>query len=247
MQSEELVPEVNIYSDGGAEPNPGKGGFGVIMTFKEHKKEFSQGYLLTTNNRMELMGVIFALEKLKKTSIVNVYTDSQYVVNGITKGWAQKWKSNNWFRAKAVKATNFDLWDRLLNLISTHQSVIFHWVKGHAGHTENERCDQLADLALNGKDLLEDIDYEATKKLFTDQNYTEQIGHDQVKSKILNEGDSCRKCNTPVIKKQSKKKALKQNQEYYFDYYLLCPSCKTMYMVEEAKRFGSSRENGFFS
>lgn len=247
MQSEELIPEVNIYSDGGAEPNPGKGGFGVIMTFKEYKKEFSQGYLLTTNNRMELMGVIFALEKLKKIAIVNVYTDSQYVVNGITKGWAKKWKANNWFRTKTDKATNFDLWDRLLNLIATHQSVTFNWVKGHAGHTENERCDQLADLALNGKDLLEDVGYDSTKKTITNQSHTEQTEQNEVKNKILNEGDTCRKCNTPVIKKQTKKKTLKPNQEYYFDYYLLCPSCKTMYMVEEAKRYGSSRESGLFS
>lgn len=246
MQSEELNLEVNIYTDGGAEPNPGKGGFGVIMTFKEHKKEFSQGYLHTTNNRMELMGVIFALEKLKKTSIVNVYTDSQYVVNGITKGWAQKWKANNWFRTRKDKATNYDLWDRLLNLISTQKSVNFYWVKGHDGHTENERCDQLAELALNGSDLLEDTVYAETKHTIPDQNHPEQTGQNQFKNKILNEGDNCGKCNTPVIKKQTKKKELKPNQEYYFDYYLLCPNCKTMYMVEEAKKYGNSRENGLF-
>lgn len=247
MQSEELIPEINIYSDGGAEPNPGKGGFGVIMTFNEYKKEFYQGYLLTTNNRMELMGVIFALEKLKKTSKVNVYTDSQYVINGIEKGWAKKWKSNNWFRTKTEKAINYDLWDRLLDLISTHESVTFHWVKGHAGHTENERCDQLADLALNGNNLLNDIGYDPTNKNVSQQNQTGKTGQNQNTGKILKDGDSCRKCNTSVIKKQPKKKTLKPNQEYYFDFYLFCPSCKTMYMVEEAKRFGINRENGLFT
>lgn len=246
MQLEESIPEVNIYTDGGAEPNPGKGGFGVIMTFKEHKKEFSQGYSLTTNNRMELMGVIFALEKLKKTSIVNVYTDSQYVVNGITKGWAQKWKANNWFRTRKDKATNYDLWDRLLNLTSIQQRVNFYWVKGHAGHPENERCDQLADLALNGSDLLEDTVYKESKETITNQDHIEQIKQNQFKNKILNEGDSCRKCNTILIKKQTKKKELKPNQEYYFDYYLLCPNCKTTYMVEEAKRYGSTSKNKLF-
>lgn len=87
------IPEINLYSDGGAEPNPGKGGFGVIMSYKGTKKEFSQGYLMTTNNRMELMGVIYGLEKLKTKSIVIAYTDSQYVINGIEKGWAAQWKS----------------------------------------------------------------------------------------------------------------------------------------------------------
>ena len=87
------IPEINLYSDGGAEPNPGMGGFGVILEYKGIKKEFSQGFVLTTNNRMELMGVIHGLDKLKTKSIVNVFTDSQYVVNGIEKGWAQKWKS----------------------------------------------------------------------------------------------------------------------------------------------------------
>lgn len=246
METEDLIPEVSIYSDGGAEPNPGKGGFGVIMTYKEHTKEFSQGYLLTTNNRMELMGVIFALEKLKKSSIVNVYTDSQYVVNGITKGWAEKWKSNNWFRTRTTKASNYDLWDRLLNLISTNQKVTFNWVKGHAGHKENERCDELANLALNGKDLLEDFGYEPTKEEIYTSNHSEQKEHNYGKKKILNEGDNCRKCNTQVIKKQPKKKP-KPSQEYYFDYYLFCPVCKTMYMVEEAKRFLNNRESGLFS
>src|SRR5688572_23592342 len=92
------LPEIDLYSDGGAEPNPGKGGFGVILSYKGNKKEFSQGYALTTNNRMELMAVIYGLERLKTKSIVKVFSDSQYVINGIEKGWAQKWKSKNWYR-----------------------------------------------------------------------------------------------------------------------------------------------------
>ncbi|SFC94223.1 ribonuclease HI [Flexibacter flexilis DSM 6793] len=247
METEEIIPEVNIYADGGAEPNPGKGGFGVIMTYKEHKKEFSQGYLLTTNNRMELMGVIFALERLKKPSIVNVYTDSQYVVNGIEKGWAEKWKSNNWYRKRNAKAINYDLWDKLLNLISNNQKVTFNWVKGHAGHKENERCDELANWALNSKNLLEDVGYESEKEEVYIPTHSEQEKHQNRKRKVLNEGDNCRKCNTQVIKKDTKRKELKPNQEYYFDYYLLCPTCKTMYMVEEAKKFVNDNKSRLFT
>lgn len=232
MQTEEDFPVVNIYTDGGAEPNPGKGGFGVIMTFKEHRKEFNQGYLLTTNNRMELMGVIFGLEKLKKTSIVNVYSDSKYVVDGISKGWAENWKSKNWFRTAASKAVNYDLWEKLLDLISAQQEVTFHWVKGHNGHPENERCDELAALALNGNDLIEDLGY------FTTTEYSSNSSSaSKYKIKITNEGDSCRKCNVPVVKKFTKEKILKPHQEYFYEYYLSCPNCKTMYLVEDAKRF----------
>jgi ribonuclease HI len=247
MQAEELFPEVNIYADGGAEPNPGKGGFGVILTYNGYKKEFSQGYLLTTNNRMELMGVIFGLEQLKKLSIINIYSDSKYVVEGISKGWAERWKSKNWFRTRTEKAINYDLWERLLKLISKQESVTFNWVKGHDGHIENERCDQLANIALNGKELLEDFGYEATSKATSKLEYSQQEKHSYNRSKVLNEGDICRKCTTPVIKKQTKKKSLKANQEYFFEYYLLCPNCRTMYMVEAAKRFGNERDNQLFS
>lgn len=238
------IPEVDLYSDGGAEPNPGKGGFGVIMSYKGNKKEFSQGFRLTTNNRMELMGVIYGLERLKTKSIVNVYSDSRYVVNGITQGWAEKWKANNWYRTKTEKAINCDLWERLLTLISNQQKVTFNWVKGHFGHPENERCDQLANLALNGEVLIDDTGYE--ENLFNSTGYeiissidhtTENSLYQKKNIKIKSEGDICRKCGTGVIYKPTKKKALKPGQTYYFEYFFLCPKCKTMYMVEEAKRF----------
>lgn len=227
------IPEVNLYSDGGAEPNPGKGGFGVIMSYKGVQKEFRQGYMLTTNNRMELMGVIYGLERLKTKSIVNVFTDSRYVIDGIEQGWAKKWKSQNWYRTKNEKAINSDLWDRLLNVISIHEKVTFNWVKGHAGHNENERCDELALLALKEEKLLEDEGYKPNEL--------------QGVNKIQVEGDLCRKCNTKVIKKQTKKKALKADQAYYFEYYLLCPNCKTMYMVEDAKREINNQNDNLFN
>ncbi|MEO6732318.1 MAG: ribonuclease HI [Ferruginibacter sp.] len=230
----ENIPEIDLYSDGGAEPNPGKGGFGVIMSYKGNKKEFSQGYQLTTNNRMELMGVIFGLERLKTKSIVNVYTDSQYVVYGITKGWAEKWRLKDWYRKQNSKAINHDLWARLLTLISNHE-VKFNWVKGHDGHKENERCDVLADIALNSENLREDLGYEPQEKLLSASSQVYLQGNSKGR-KIENENDLCRKCGTPVIKKQPPKKAVKPNQSYFYEYYLYCPSCKTMYLVEEGKR-----------
>lgn len=247
MEAKETYPEVNIFTDGGAEPNPGKGGFGVIMTYKGHRKEFSQGYVLTTNNRMELMGVIFGLEQLKKPAIVNVYSDPKYVVDGISLGWAEKWKAKNWFRTGSKKAINHDLWEKLLELISKQRSVTFNWIKGHDGHNENERCDQLANIALNGEELVEDLGYLQSEKEASDFGNTPQLKDTKSKQKVLADGDLCRKCDTPVIKKQTKKKNIKPNQAYYFEYYLLCTNCKTMYMVDASKRFDIEQDRGLFS
>ena len=135
--------DVTIYTDGACSGNPGPGGFGAILMYGEHKKELSGGEAETTNNRMELMGVIMALKALKRPCTVHLYTDSQYVVNAIEKGWAKKWRSNGWMRNKKDKAMNPDLWQELLELLEVHQ-VTFHWVKGHAENPYNNRCDELA-------------------------------------------------------------------------------------------------------
>ena len=121
------------------------------------------------------MGVIYGLERLKAKSAVNVFTDSRYVIDGIEKGWAEKWKSKNWFRTRTEMAVNHDLWDRLLTLISAQQKVTFNWVKGHAGHTENERCDELAMSALKGNNLLIDIGYQPTQSKADDMNEESHI------------------------------------------------------------------------
>lgn len=134
---------VDIYTDGACSGNPGPGGWGAILVSGKNEKELSGGEPQTTNNRMELSAVIFALTALKRRCDVTLYTDSKYVVDAITKGWALKWKSNNWMRTKTDKAMNPDLWEQLLGLLSQHD-VAFVWVKGHAGHKYNERCDQLA-------------------------------------------------------------------------------------------------------
>ena len=134
---------VTIYTDGACSGNPGPGGYGAILMYGAHKKELSGGDPNTTNNRMELMGVITALKALNRPCQVDLYTDSQYVVNAIEKGWAKKWQANGWMRNKKDKALNPDLWQTLLELLDVHQ-VAFHWVKGHAENPSNNRCDELA-------------------------------------------------------------------------------------------------------
>jgi ribonuclease HI len=145
---------VYAYSDGSAIGNPGPGGYGVVLKFGDNLKELSQGYVHTTNNRMELLGAITALESLKNRQRVVVTTDSQYVINGIEKGWAKKWRANGW-RRKTGPAINPDLWERLLQAVDRHD-VRFKWVRGHMGHPENERCDELANGAARGSDLIVD-------------------------------------------------------------------------------------------
>jgi ribonuclease HI len=135
--------EIVIYTDGGCSNNPGPGGYGVVLLHDGQRQELSGGYAKTTNNRMELTACIMGLESLTKRHSVVVYSDSQYVVNGIEKGWARKWKSNDWKRTAREMAENSDLWARLLEACDK-QDVTFKWVRGHDGNRENERCDVLA-------------------------------------------------------------------------------------------------------
>ncbi len=134
---------VEIFTDGACSGNPGPGGYGAILRVGEHKKEISGGEAQTTNNRMELMGVIAALSALKYPCDVVLTTDSKYVVDSVTKGWAKGWKARGWVKSDKKPALNADLWEKLLGLLEIHR-VKFVWVKGHAGHPENERCDELA-------------------------------------------------------------------------------------------------------
>lgn len=134
---------VYIFSDGACSGNPGPGGYGAILRCDGREKELSGGDSHTTNNRMELMGVIVALEALKFPCKVILQTDSKYVVDSVTKGWAKSWRKNGWVKSDKKPALNSDLWERLLNLLEIHD-VTFTWIKGHAGHEENERCDRLA-------------------------------------------------------------------------------------------------------
>lgn len=152
------MKKLDIYTDGACSGNPGSGGYGVVMIYKGARKELSQGYKTTTNNRMEALAVIKALEALKEPCEVTLYSDSKYVVDSITKGWVYNWKKKNWIKSDKKKALNVDLWERLLPLLEKH-NVEFVWVKGHADNVENERCDELARMAIASGNLLEDENY----------------------------------------------------------------------------------------
>lgn len=137
------MKKVEIYTDGACRGNPGPGGWGAILVYKQQEKVMSGGERATTNNRMELMGAIAAFEALKEPCIVLFTSDSKYVIDGLDKGWAAGWKKKGWKKADGSPALNPELWDRLLTAIAPHE-IAFHWVKGHAGHPYNERCDALA-------------------------------------------------------------------------------------------------------
>jgi len=243
---------VTIYTDGAAEPNPGPGGYGIVLESGQHRKELSGGFRLTTNNRMELMGVIVALEALSKPCRVNLYSDSKYVVDSVKRGSLERWERNHWRRGPGQPVKNVDLWKRYLEASARH-SVRFHWVKGHAGVAGNERCDELAVEAAQGFDLADDTGYLSdpsssglgkapghhnaghtnavrTKPVHTNKEHTSGEFEEP------KQGGACRKCSESLIKKPTKSKARKPGQTYYYEWYLFCPGCSTMYMVNEAKR-----------
>ena len=147
-----------VHTDGSSRGNPGPGGYAAVIVYQNQRTELSRGFARTTNNRMELMACIAALEAIETPSDIVLHSDSRYVVNGISLGWARKWQANNWMRTKSERAENCDLWARLLELCEFHR-VQFVWVRGHAGHPENERCDALAVRAAEGKNLEPDEAY----------------------------------------------------------------------------------------
>jgi ribonuclease HI len=158
-----ILKDVTLYTDGACEPNPGPGGYAVVLIHGGKRKELSGGFRSTTNNRMELMAAIKGLEALKEPCRARLYSDSEYLVRAMTQGWVQRWKARGWRRADKQPAANPDLWERLLALCQEHQ-VEFIWVKGHAGNPENERCDYLSYRALKGTDLPADDGYEQDRR-----------------------------------------------------------------------------------
>lgn len=153
--------KVTIYTDGAARGNPdGPGGYGAVLQYVDgkgnvHEREFSAGYKKTTNNRMELMGAIVGLEALTKPCQVTLVSDSKYVTDAFNQHWIENWQKNNWKTSTKKPVKNIELWQRLLKAMENHQ-VTFQWIKGHAGHPENERCDSLATEAADGAQLLDD-------------------------------------------------------------------------------------------
>ena len=223
--------QVVAYTDGACEPNPGPGGVGVVLLFKGARREVSQGFRVTTNNRMEITAAILALLALKEPCRVTLHSDSKYLVDSMTKGAVSKWAEAGWKRSNGKRVPNSDLWETLIGLCKLHE-VEFAWVRGHSGDPGNERADTLSYAAFAGLDLEDDIGYLRALEAKA-----------EVPSRITNEGQPCRKCSTPVIRKIPKR-SHKPGQAYYFEYYLLCPSCGTMYMVEDAKRYFSLEESG---
>ncbi|WP_438863742.1 ribonuclease HI [Neptunicella sp.] len=154
------MKHVEIYTDGSCLGNPGPGGYGAVLKFGQHRKELSQGFTLTTNNRMELLAAVEALAILSEPCQVDLTTDSQYVRQGISQ-WINNWRKNGWRTADKKPVKNVDLWQRLDAANQKHQ-VQWHWVKGHSGHPENERCDDLARLAAEGSNLIADSGFKPT-------------------------------------------------------------------------------------
>jgi ribonuclease HI len=153
--TQQTMDEVTIYTDGSSRGNPGPGGFGAILICGQHRKEISQGFQRTTNNRMELLGVIESLKTLKRPCRVTVYSDSTYVVQAIKQNWLSNWKRRNWKTSTNTPVKNVDLWLKLEEQLAIHQ-VTFKWIQGHAGHPQNERCDELAVAASQNKNLPRD-------------------------------------------------------------------------------------------
>ena len=137
------MKKIELFTDGACSGNPGPGGWGAILRYNGHEKELCGGEAETTNNRMELTAVIEGLSALKESCEIELFTDSKYVCDAVAKRWVYSWKANGWKKADKKPALNVDLWEKLLELLDTHK-VNFNWIKGHAGHPENERCDTLA-------------------------------------------------------------------------------------------------------
>ena len=226
------MAHVIIHTDGGCSPtNPGPGGWAAVLRYGEHCKELSGGYGWTTNNRMELLAAIEALSALKFPCSVELHSDSRYLVDAVTRGWIDTWRRASWMR-RGEPIPNADLWQRLLESMAPHE-VVFMWVRGHTGVEDNERCDVLARHAAAQRDLPPDPGYQAPPSTNAPTGTTPR----QHTKKIVEEGQPCRTCSTPVVKQRPKRKRLKTGQAYYYAYYFKCPSCHAMYMVEAAKRF----------
>jgi ribonuclease HI len=235
--------QITIYADGGAEPNPGPGGYGVILIFGTHRRELFGGFRRTTNNRMEITAVIKALQALKQPCKVNLHSDSKYVVEAMSKGWGLNWQRKGWRHTQSKPVPNADLWQTLLALCQTHD-VHFEWVKGHAGHPENERCDALSMQFLQMTDLAIDEGYESPScpsappllLPISPPPSPSQPHPPSPRAKVTAAGDPCRKCQTPVIQRTPRRRAHRPGHDFYYEYFLYCPACLTFYMPEDAKR-----------
>jgi len=258
---------IEIFTDGASTGNPGPGGWAAIIRADGRTLELSGGFRLTTNNRMELYAAIVALEMVDTSyaapALVRLYSDSRYLVEGITRGWAEQWRAKGWRQTKNRPTPNADLWSRLL-LAAARHDVSWEWVRGHAGHPENERADQLATQAAGQRILPADAGYESgggpsasspstgsgsergQPGLFevgtsrqqaaeVDEPLAGSVTAVNGRGKVTRAGQPCRKCGAAVVKQVPSRK-VKPGQAHYYAWYLICPNCKTIYLVDEAKR-----------
>lgn len=239
---------VTIFTDGGAEPNPGRGGYGVVLRFGNHRKELSGGFRHTSNDRMELLAAIEGLEALKQPCRVHLHSDSRYVVDMVNDGALFRVAARDWKRSKTKNA---DLWQRFLEAYIRHD-VELVWVKGHAGIEENERCDTLATQAIKQNASAVDHGFTTRKKA---AKLRKPTSTPEIKASAKKQdtpippkvqsiaaarlpspkkvGDLCRHCQKPLVKRKPKRH--KPNAAYHFAWYLFCEGCRRFYQVEEAK------------
>ena len=254
---------IEIFTDGASTGNPGPGGWAAIIRAGGRTLELSGGFRLTTNNRMELFAAIAALEVVDTSHAapaqVRLYSDSRYLVEAITRGWAEQWRAKGWRQTKNRPTPNADLWSRLLLVMARHD-VSWEWVRGHAGHPENERADRLATQAAGQRILPADAGYESApngagggdgnpsaqpglfesgaggqKDAEVDELPAGSVTAVAGRGKVTRAGQPCRKCGTAVVK-QTPTRKVKPGQAHYYAWYLICPNCKTIYLVDEAKR-----------
>jgi ribonuclease HI len=233
---------IEIFTDGSSSGNPGPGGWAALICDGARTREISGGYRRTTNNRMELLAAIRALESLSAASQVDLYTDSKYLVDNIASGRLDSWQARGWKHTATRPLPNADLWKQLKSFLDKHR-VTFHWVQGHRGHPQNERANLLAVRAGQAVNLLADQGYEETNRkgsqpdLFTPQSQAARPENPPLPraGKITRAGQPCRKCGTPVEKAIPSRKR-KPGQAYYYAYYFHCPNCGTNYFTDEARR-----------
>jgi len=235
MGKNRIRPHVTIYATGRARLNPGPGGYGVVLLYGQNRKELSRSFELTTINRAHLFAVIAGLEALSKPCQVFLYNTSQYVIDAVENGSVFRLRNNEWKTLMGEKTKNSDLWERFATAFEKHDIELIRIKKG-SSVPDYERCDELAIEAIESADKFCDVGY-----LPNGDDQITQLANIQslgTKSKITHTqvGEACRKCGTAIIRRNPKRKKLKQKQTYYYEWYLYCPNCKAMYMVEEAKR-----------
>lgn len=228
---------VTMYTDGGCDPNPGPGGYGVVLMHGERRRELSGAFRLTTNNRMEVLAAIVGLEAIKVACRVEIRSDSKYLVNAVEKRWLQAWEARGWRRKGGEPVPNADLWKRLLALCQKHE-VKLTWVAGHSGVAGNERCDRLAAEARRAPDLPVDEGYLAGVRARVEAalpfGALPPSGAPADAGPVREEGQPCRKCGTPVVRR-TPKRTKSRGKLYVYLFYLYCQGCRTLYLVDAAK------------